>query len=298
MVSAAQTAVRSIQKGKPLAALAGAIIGGTLGTGIGVLMPELRAFGALLGAIVGASLAAVAFKRPPAVLGRKDAGSRTQPGAVLQAWAFADGDFQSMTALLEHALYVVREDSAPWDVVLEKLARGEAPGISGAALIYLKQIERVEIRTAEATEIQVVYTLDGRPRRRGIDFQTIFDRDELLALMEHYFGKQFRREQQPMEVERAIRAPVISAVIVATIFGGAALLSAYWTARPPPPPRGQIEPDPLVRTLISAGPGSVLGVGAVLAMPILVWLIWRVLRPAQIEVLLAPDEVVGRNRSP
>lgn len=296
MFSAAETAVRSIRKGKPLTAVAGAIIGGTLGTGIGVLMSELRPFGAVLGAIVGASLAAVAFKRPPAILGRKDVGSHTDPGAVLQTWAFADGDFHSMTALLEHALYVVREDSAPWDEVREKLARGEDPELSGAALIYLDQVERVEMKTADATEIQVVYTVDGRSRRRGIDFQSVLDRDELLALIEQYFGKPFNREQRPMDVARAIRAHVISAVIVATIFGGAACLSAYWTAHPPPPPRGKIDPDPLVRALVAAGPGQLLVVGAVVAVPFFVWLLWRVLRPAQIEVLLVPDDVIARHQ--
>jgi hypothetical protein len=289
IVAAARPIGATIRNGKPLPTMCGALLGAVLGANFGLIKPELTVFGVLLGAIVGAGLGAILNKRPPLPLGARADDEPVSIGAVLQAWTFEAHEFKSLTVLLEHALYVVREDSAPWETVLRKLADGEDPGLPLGDLILLDELVQVEMRNPNATEIQLVHGALGRTKRRGVDFQTIAERDALIASIERIQGKPFDRQELPMETFRSIRPPVILAVIVALLFGGAAYLSAYWTQNPPPPPRGKTEQDFLVRFMIWAGPGTIILAGAALFLATLGWLTFRVLHPPRLQVLQVRD---------
>src|SRR5262249_55923369 len=165
--------------------------------------------------------------------------------------------------LLEQALYVVREDSAPWEEVVRKLSRGEDPELPLGDLIRLDELVRIEMNSPNAKEITFVHMPAGRTKRRTFNFQTTEERDKLIAFLEELIGKTFTRTECPLNFLRAIRTPAILAAIGGVLFSLVAWLSAHWTAHPPPPPRGKAEQDVLVRLLVWAGPERLLLVGAV-----------------------------------
>jgi hypothetical protein len=223
----------SIRMGKPIPTFCGALVGGALGTSSGLVMLELVPATVLLGALTGTFLAAVLFKRSPSILGAR--ATDIDPfhvGAILETWSFETEQFKSLTVLLEQALYVVREDGAPWKQVLQKLAQGEDPDLPLGDLIRLDELERVEMRSPDATEIQIVHSAAGRTKRRGVDFRTTGERDELIAALERYFGKPFSRRECPLDFACSIRVPVVSAVVAGMLFLSVAWLSAHWTAQP------------------------------------------------------------------
>jgi hypothetical protein len=192
--------------------------------------------------------------------------------------------------LLEHALYLVREDSAPWEEVVRKLSQGEDPELPLGDLIRLDELVRIEMNSTDSKEITFVHISAGRTKRRAFDFQTTEERDELIAFLEQQIGITFTRRKCPLDSSRVIRTPAILAAIGGILFSLLAWLSAHWTANPPPPPRGEAEQDVLVRLLVWAGPERLLLVGAVVVVATLAWLASRVLWPPRIEVIQMRDE--------
>jgi hypothetical protein len=183
------------------------------------------------------------------------------------------------------------EDSAPWEAVLRKLAEGNDPDLPLGDLIRLDELVCVEMGSPNATEIQIVHAPAGRMRRRGVDFCTTGERDELIAALEGHFGKPLSWTDCPLSFARAIQTPLILAVVASLLFSAIAWLSAYWTAHPPPPPRGKTEQDALVRLLIWAGPDMVLLVGAVPMLAAVTWLVSRILRPPRVQVFQVRDSL-------
>ncbi len=286
ILAAAEPVVRTIRKGKPLAMVVGALAGGALGACNGLVMVALRPFFGVVGAIVGATVTAALFKRPPSSLGCR--ASDAQPfrlGAVSQSWTFEDGDFKGLTVLLEHALYVVRQDKAPWDDVLKKLERGEDPDLPLGDLIRVDELTRIEMSNAQSIEVQVFHSPAGRNKRRPVPFRTTDERDKFIAALERHFGKTLSWTQCSLGFPRTIRLPALLAVLTGALFGAVAWLSAYWTSNPPPPPMGKTEQDALVRLLVSVGPNKILLMGACLFAAMLGWLVIRTLRPPQIYVI-------------
>jgi hypothetical protein len=279
-----------IRKGKRLPTLCGTIAGGMLGLSGGLISIPVAVATVLLGAIGGAALAALLFKRLPSLPVRTTDIEPFQLGAVLRSWSFEHPDFKSLSVLLERAFYTVCENSAPWNMILQKLNQGEVPDLFMEELIRLDEIIRIEMNNPEATDIQIVHALDGRTRRCSIYFRTLGERDELLTWLERHFGGPFRREERSLEFTRMIRAPLVVATIVAVLFAGVAWLSQYWTDNPPPFPIGKAEPDPLVSFLTKIGPVGVLLIGAAPVLAALVWLSLRLLHPPQVLVLSVRDE--------
>jgi hypothetical protein len=149
IIAAGKRITAVIRKGKPIPTLFGAFAGAVVGASSALVMIELTPPLVLLGALAGAMLAAVLFKRSPSMLGAR--ATELEPfraGAVLQVWTFEADDFKSLVVLLDHALYVVREDSAPWEDVLRRLAQGEDPELQLGELIRLDELTRIEMRRA------------------------------------------------------------------------------------------------------------------------------------------------------
>jgi hypothetical protein len=290
ILAAAKPIVATIRKGRPWPTVVGALAGGALGTSGGYVMLKLMPFFSLVGAIIGATLAAAFFKRPPSIPGARATDVEPfQLGPVLHTWRFEAGEFKSLTVLLENALYTVREDTAPWDEVVRKLALGETPDLPLGDVIRLDELVAVEMRSPSATEIRIVHSTAGRTKRRAIDFQSSDTRDELIEGLESHFGKAFSWAQRSLDRRRTIWPPVVVAVIVGTLFSAVAWLSAHWAAHPPPPPLGKKEQDPLVRLLVWAGSGRLLMVGVVAVLATLAWLAIRLVRPPRVFVMQISD---------
>ena len=94
LLAAARPIVATIRKGKPLATVFGAFVGGALATSSGlVVMIELVPFFVVVGAIMGATLTAALFKRPSSIPGAREADLKPfRLGALLQ---IASGRFCS-----------------------------------------------------------------------------------------------------------------------------------------------------------------------------------------------------------
>jgi hypothetical protein len=290
ILAAAKPVVATIRKGKPLPTVLGALAGGALGTSGGLVMIKLTPFFCLVGAIIGATLAAALFKRPPSIPGARATDVEPfQLGPVLQTWTFEGGGFKSLTVLLENALYTVDENTAPWDEVVRKLARGETPDLPLGDLIRLDELVAVEMRSPSATAIRIVHSAAGRTKRRAIDFQTSDARDELIGGLERHFRKAFSWAQRSLDLPRTIWPPGVLAVLAGTLFSAVAWLSAHWTAHPPPPPLGKKEQDPLVRLLVWAGSERLLMVGAIAVLATLAWLTLRLVRPPRVFVIQVSD---------
>src|ERR1700723_3300240 len=102
IIAAAKPIAASIRKGKPLPTFCGALVGGALGTSSGLVMLELVPAAVLLGALTGATLAAVLFKCSPSILGARATDSEPfRAGAILETWTFETEQFKSLTVLLE-----------------------------------------------------------------------------------------------------------------------------------------------------------------------------------------------------
>lgn len=292
ILAAAKPIGATIRKGKPFATVVGAFLGaGIAACSAFVVMLGFVPFFVILGAIIGATVTATVFKQAPSLFGARTTDSEPfSLGAVLQSWMFEDEDFKSLVVLLERSLYVVREDSAPWEEVVQKLSSGEDPDLPLGDLIRLDELVRIEMEGPEAKEIVFVHFSDGKTKRRPCDFGTTEERDELIACLERQIGKSFSRTQQPLGFPRAILTPAILAAIGGIFFSLTAWLSAHWTAHPPLPPRGRTEQDDVVRLLVWAGPERILITGAVVVVAILPWLASRVVWPPQIEVIQICDE--------
>jgi hypothetical protein len=281
----AEPIVGVIRGGKPIPTTAGAILGAALGTTAGLAMIELLPPGALLGAILGATAGAGLFQLPPRALGERRMGEKPKSmGGIRHCWTFQWNEFKSVTVLMDRAVYVVRHDKAPWDKVREKLESGIDPGLPLGDLIRIEEIERVEFRGAYATELQVVYRVGSRIKRRGIDFMSVEEREGFLYGLEGILGGSFQRTEERVDRRRAMRAPVIVLLILAAVTVAGMLLSWYWITNPPAPLRTGKQDD-LVRLLSWSGPQGVL---LAFGIPLLIsafWLVLRVARPPRILVL-------------
>lgn len=292
LLEAAKPIVATIRKGKPVASVIGALVGaGLAGFAMYRVEPKLAPLCAAVGAIVGATTGAALFTRPTTSPGAR--ATDLEPfrlGKVLRVATFVQGDFRSVTVLLENALYVVRVDKEPWEPVVERLKHGQDPDLPQGNLIRFDELVRIELASLDALEITLAYRVAGSIKRRLIDVQTTAVRDELVAIMEQQLGHTFARRECPLETSRAIRTPVILTAAVGVFFSLAAWLSAHWIAHPPRPPRGKPKGDELVLLLTWLGPGGVLLVGAVVLLAPLAWLASRVIWPPRIHVIQIQEE--------
>lgn len=231
------------------------------------------------------------FKRPA-----RSAGARAtdlEPfrlGKVLQVGQFVQGDFRSITVLLDNALYVVRIDKDPWEPIVQKLTDGLDPELPHGDLIRFDELLRMEVHSPDALDITLVHRPAGRTRQRIVDVQTIAVREELIAYLEQQIGKKFMRRKCPLETSRAIMVPGILAAVGTVLFSLIAWVSAHWKVHPPAFPQGKNKPDELVNFLVSLGPGKILLVGSVAVLAALAWLASRIIWPPMIEVLQVQDE--------
>jgi hypothetical protein len=287
-----------IRNGRPVPTMAGGVLGAGFGATAGFAMVPLAAPGALLGAILGAAAGAGLFARPPRPLGVRRTDQRpVSMGGIRRCWTYEEDDFKSLTVLLDRAIYVVRDDKAPWEEVCETLARGIDPNRPLGDLVRLDEIDRLELRGPDATELQVVYHLGSRFKRRGIDFASAADREDFLAALEDQLGGPFVRAEQPMDTRRAVRAPVLVLIALSVLTVGGMLLSSHWTAHPPPPLRTGKQ-DNLVGVLTWAGPGGVLLAGTPPLLAAVTWFLLRVVRPPRIGVLRHADAGAGTPLTP
>ncbi len=206
-------------------------------------------------------------------------------GGVCQWWTLELGDFKTMTVLMDRAVYVVAEKSAPWDEVRESLSSGMDPGLRLGVLIRLRDIERLELRERDGNVVDIAYWLHGRLKRRCAQFESLDDQDSFLAAMERQLGSPLVRQQTPMDVRRAIMMPAVLLIILSVLTVGGMLLSSHWIAHPPVPLRETGKQDELVQFLTWAKPAGILLAGGVPCMIVGAWLLFRALRPPEIVVL-------------
>jgi hypothetical protein len=281
----AEPMVARIRNGKPIPIVAGILSGLACGLSTGFAIPELLPFGGLLGAIVGATAGAALFPRPPQPLGKRAPGEESDwLGDIRQDWTYEEDNFKSLAVLLDRAIYVVRDDKAPWDKVRGKLSQGIDPQLPLGDLIRLDGIDHVELRRPDATDPRIVYWKGSRIKRRGIDFESVEARDNFLAALEEQLGVPFVQAEEPMELRRAILTPLICLVVLWGLTIGSMLLSAHWIATPPPPTRGGKQDD-LVRLLTWAGPQGILLGAALPLVAVTGWFLLRAARPPRIQVL-------------
>jgi hypothetical protein len=299
--TAAEAIGSKVRTGRRWPTLWGAIFGaGTLGVGGHQVASELTIPGALIGGLGGAIVAAHIFKRPPAELGlRASEDIPFRPGKIVRYWTYemAGYEFKSMTVLLENALYVVRDDKAPWAEIHAQLEQGRDPDRFLGELIRLKELTGIQLKKLDATEVEFIHRVASQSKGRATDFQTTMDRDEMIASVERVLGKPFGREKRPISFGSAIRTPLILASVVGLLFIGVASLSEYWTTNPPPPPRGKREQDSLVRFLVDVGPNNILLLGALIFLPLLAWTGFRILYPPQVWLLSTSDDTRPTNDS-
>jgi hypothetical protein len=294
IIECAKPVARCVQQGETLPTLVGGLAGGALGACAAFAQRVLLAPGILLGATVGAAFAATIFKRRRPTLGdQSPVVEQLRVGRVVQAWplkgfSLITGEFKSLTVLLERALYMVRDNDAPWDDVLRKLAEERYSDVPSGDLIRLDDIAFFETGLLDSNSISVFYATADGLRKRLMFLRRTNGGDQLIAGIEQLMGKPFLREQRPVTLSRAIRAPLIWATGIALVFMAIAWVSAAWTANPPPNPVGKAERDPLVDLMIRVGPGPVLLAGPVTLLPFVVWLGYRAWQPPLVCIILAP----------
>jgi len=293
ILEAAKPIVATIRKGKPIAAVVGALVGAVpAGLAVYRVEPALAPICSALAAIAGATIGARLFKRPLTAPGAR--ATDLEPfrlGKVLRVLGFIQGDFRSIVVLLENALYAVRVDEKPVEPILEKLSAGQDPDLSEGDLIRFDELVKIEFAGPDALELTLVYRVNGGAKRRPVDVQTTAARDELVAILEQQLGKTFERRECAQKTSLAIRTPAILSAAVGVFFSLAAWLSAHWIAHPPRPPQGKPKGDELVLLLTWLGSAGVLLIGAIVLLAPLAWLASRILWPPRIHVIQIQDEV-------
>jgi hypothetical protein len=273
----------SIRKGKPLPTLLGALAGAGAGAAIGLLEMTLLAFGALLGALLGATALGALFPKPAAQPVPEPAAvdETRSPGSIRRSWfAVLTGDLGILTVLLEHAIYrAVFSDAAHCRSLLEKVEQGQYPRSSKADLVFLDDLEHLDVITPDDPTLVLVYRRGDQSATTTVAFMDVGRRDEFIAALEEHFGQGFLRTRRPEDPLTAAMYPLLALGAAVVVFGGAAALSWYWIGSPPQPPRDKPKGDELVLFLQSAGPQNILLAGLLPTLLCLGWLGYRLLRP-------------------
>lgn len=104
-------------------------------------------------------------------------------------------------------------------------------------------------------------------------------------MIEERLGSTFRTSEENLDFVRSVRLPLAllaaGCLLVALVAG----LTSHLIANPPPIPRGKLEQDPVVQFLTWAGMTRILLLGAILNLPVLCWLVSRIVSPPRLITL-------------
>jgi hypothetical protein len=279
--------VSVIRQGKPVATISGGILGAALGaasalTGVMSLVPFCIAVGALSGAFI---LAAI-FKQPPIVPWARE--TDLEPfrfGPYRKRWIAGDENWQCMVAMHENAIYLLWGDLLKWKEVVEKLTRAEDPGHPHGDWIRIDELLGIQMSSPGSKEVQLLQAFAAKVTRHNCIFETVEDRQEFIALIEERLGSTFRTSEENLDFVRSVRLPLAllaaGCLLVALVAG----LTAHLTANPPPIPRGKLEQDSVVQFLTWAGVTRILLLGTILNLPVLCWLVSRIVSPPRLITL-------------
>lgn len=264
--------------------IVGMIAGSAVGLIVALMQPAFIVFGVLFGAYVGAVIAALIFRKSPS------APSAAGPmGSIWKYWEFSRPEMSRLTVLLERAIYIAYEDprrEAPWAAVIESLSVGMNPNFDRGNLIMLHELDDIEMRRADDVELDVRYRRNGDRQLAIAEFTTIEDRDQFIHGLEHALGHKFRRERRHLDLGRAVLAPLILLIPIACIIAGLAGYSAYLSNLPQQEQLRIVKIGGAKATFITEGPMFVMKTGCIPTSAVLAWLLFRVARPPQREVLL------------
>lgn len=274
IVEAAKPIAAHIKAGKPIPTILGAVAGAGVGGSLGNLLNEsLIAFGALLGALLGAAASASVFPRPASPYGANDPSHRT-PGNVRGWWFGVVGEDQFLlSVLLDRAIFraPVRSTDQGQRLV-DRFREGEVPRPEESHMVYLEDFESLEW-WPRTTSLELASRLGEIEKTTELLFVDVRQCNEFITALETCFDAPFVRTERPLGMWRALQIPLWTCLGLAALFGAVAGLSAYWIAHPPP------KADKLALFLMRTGPVQILLATLVPCIPIVAWLVWRLIRP-------------------
>jgi hypothetical protein len=285
-----------IRNGKRIPTIVGATLGIAASLGVTTffqLSPVVPILSALVCGFVGAGLAGMSFPRP--VKDEFLGGQADWTGGICQVWTSEDGRYRAYTVLLGRAVYLFQDTEGPFQLslsvaeILEKLARGIDPQISGASLIRVEALEQIELSHPKGTDLEIVYRTDNDSKRCETSFASDADRDAFLAELAHKLGGNLVQTEQPKDSWQAAAIPVVvlALVLVAT-FGSLAMVGERTVPEGffvPPVSKFERVLNWAGQVLNWAGPLGIFLVGGILAVGTIAWLIFAVVQRGNVQIL-------------
>lgn len=280
IVKIAEAMVGAIRRGQLAWVIVGAVVGAGLGSLLGLIDFWWLIPGLALGTLVGAAVFAALFPAPVPTAAPLAADNQPfSPGAILATWTTQHNDLPRIVVLMNRAVYVAWDKSAPWQHVADRLNAGLDPQLPAGELIPLHSVTHLGIPDGLPDPMCGIFYSRGE---KTLYFEAIFsshpEREQFLATLSNQMGGSLSQTQVPDGFFTSTWAPLSLLVVLGLLTIGAVILSNYWIANPPPPPAGKTERDPLAASLMSLGPLGTLGVAAVPIALVGAWFVFRTVR--------------------
>ncbi|HEY2838540.1 MAG TPA: hypothetical protein VGJ26_05300 [Pirellulales bacterium] len=287
LIEIAKPIGRHIRSGRTTPVWCGTIIGGAIGGMAGLIEWALCGPGVILGALVGACVAAANFKWPP-----EPPWPAGWMGRVLAEWVYSFTGGAALIVVTERAIFFQIDANGSLQALSDHLKRGAEPPSPECIVIPLDDFRYLELPLGSKTAI-VAYERRGKVKRQEIECPSVEDRDALGATVQQALGRPLEEAEEEVPFGRAMLNPITLVCLVIALTVAVAWLAQHWRDFPPRNPVGKNEPDELVSALRFMGPLGVAAIGAVAEIAAIAWLLKRIYSPPRMRVLRLPEADVA-----
>lgn len=277
---------RHLRSGRTTPVWCGALLGGAIGATTGFVSWVIFGPCILVGALIGASIAAANFKwppEPPRELGWM--------GRVVGSWSHVFLGGAALAVVTERAAYWQLNENGSLQTLGENLRRGADPESPECIVIPFDAFRYLELPLDSKTTI-IAYEQRGKVRRQEIELATVEDRDAFATAVRESLGCPLEEGEEEVPFGRATLNPITLCCTIVVLAAALAYLAQHWRDFPPRNPVGKNEPDPLVAGLRYAGPIGVALIGLLLEIPAFAWLLMRIYWPPRIRVFRLTNSAV------
>ena len=276
-----------IRRGKRPWVVVGSVAGTALGSSLGLITIWWLVPGIALGGLVGATILAALFPTPEEVTTlATDDGKPFSPGDIRGVFLLRWQNVNRITVLMERAFYTAADENAPWQHVQAQLALGVDPKIQVQETVPLKAVSEIRLENDGGfAELQVSFASGSRTRSCVLDFASPEERTQFLHQFADLDGCTMKSSRRPDSFFACTGVPLSLSVLLGGLLVGSVMLSNHWTENPPLPLPRTGKQDLLVSTLIWLGPIGALAVFAAPLLLVLLWFIYRIVKPTVSDVL-------------